>query len=140
MAIENVHVVIFLTAIFYWTVHMPSVMPMWFIFLGGLAIDFSLDSPIGVHAFGFVVYALILYKTRRVILSQPFVYHLVVFMLSVTCFELLRWGFVSALSMQMVTIFPSVVSVVLNIVAYIPLALVLRHLHRVISGYGRSSL
>jgi rod shape-determining protein MreD len=140
LAVDNVHVVVFLTAIFYWVVHMPAVLPLWFIFIAGLAIDFSLDSLLGLHAFAFVLYTLILYKTRRIILSQPYVYHLIIFVVSVAFFELLRWGVISLLSMQILSIFPSLLAVVVNIVAFIPLTLVLRHLHRVISGYGRSSL
>ncbi len=140
VAVDNVHVVVFLTAIFYWVVHLPAVLPLWFIFIAGLTIDFSLDSLLGLHAFAFVLYTLVLYKTRRIILSQPFIYHLIIFILSVAFFELLRWGGVSLLSMQILSVLPSLLAVVLNIVAFIPLTLVLRHLHRVVSGYGRSSL
>ena len=104
LAVDNVHVIVFLIAVFYWMVHMPSVMPLWFVFLGGLYIDFAVDSILGFHAFGLLVYVMVLNKVRRIILSQPVLYHFVIFALTTIIFELSRWLLLSLLSLNVLTI------------------------------------
>lgn len=137
VAMDNVHVVLFVAPLFYWTIHAPAVMPLWFVFLGGLYIDFSVDALLGLHAFSFIIYTIILYRIRRIILSQPPLYHFVIFSLSVVGFEAVRWGALSLLTFNIVPLLPSVLTIVLNLVAFMPLWLVFRTLHRVMSGNGR---
>lgn len=137
VALDNVHVIFFLAPLFYWTVFNPSVMPLWFIFLGGLAIDFSVDSLLGLHAFLFVAYYIFLYRVRRIILSQPLMVHLMVFALSAVFFEVVRFLLLSLLMWKIGVIFPALLSIILNIVAFLPILLVLKFLHRVMSGNGR---
>lgn len=137
VAMDNVHVILFIAPLFYWTIHQPAVMPLWFIFLGGLYIDFSVDALLGLHAFSFIVYAIILYRLRRIISSQPPLYHFVIFALSVVVFEMLRWIILSLLTFYTAPFLPSVFGIVLNLVAFMPLWLVFRALHRVMSGNGR---
>ncbi len=135
--LDNVHAVLFLIPLFYWIIHAPIMMPLWFVFLGGLAIDFSVGSPLGLHAFGFIVYFILLYRVRRIILSQPLLYHFVIFFLSALMFEILRWGLISLLNFNMLDIYPFVLAFVLNCVFCVPIILVLKLLHKVMSGYGR---
>ena len=135
--LDNVHAVMFLIPLFYWIVHNPVMMPLWFVFLGGLMIDFSVGSPLGLHAFGFVVYFILLYRVRRIILSQPFLYHFLIFIISAIIFELLRWGVLSVIEFGLADIYPFVLGFVLNLVLCIPIMLVLKLLHRLMSGYGR---
>jgi rod shape-determining protein MreD len=140
LALDNVHVIFFMAALFYWIVHRPTLMPLWFVFLGGLYIDFSVDSLLGFHAFGFTLYALFLHKTRRIILSQPIMYHFIIYALSVICFEGLRWGMLSLLTLSSVPLSQFFMAGVVNIILFLPLVLVLKSLHRIVSGYGRSIL
>lgn len=135
--LDNVHAVLFLVPLFYWVIHNPSMMPLWFVFLGGLMIDFSVGSLLGLHAFGLIVYFIILYRVRRIILSQPFLYHVLIFIVSAIAFEVLRWGVISVLQMDMLDIYPFVLALVLNLVLCMPIMLVLKLLHRLMSGYGR---
>lgn len=137
VAIENVHVIVFLIPVFYWTIHSPTLLPLWFVFLGGLAIDFTVDSLLGLHAFVFIIYTIILYRMRRIIVSQPIIYHFVIFALSVFIFELIRWMLLSVITWQMTVIFPSILGIVLNIILFFPIMLVLRFLHRIVSGNGK---
>lgn len=137
VAIDNVHVIFFMTPLFYWVIHNPFMMPLWFVFLVGLFIDFSLDGFLGLHAFSFVVYYIVLYRARRIILSQPLIYQMCVFALSVAFFELLRWFVLSLVLWQLWPIFPSLIALVLNVVAFPVIVLVLKLLHRILSGYGR---
>lgn len=138
VAMDNVHVMFFLTPLFYWTVYNPLVIPLWFIFLGGLFIDLSMDGLLGLHAFSFIVYYMMLYRGRRIILSQPPLYQFCVFALSAVVFEMLRWMVLSLLLFRLWDFFPSLISVVINIVAFPFIILVLKLLHRIMSGYGRS--
>jgi rod shape-determining protein MreD len=137
VAMDNIHVILFIAPLFYWTIHQPAVIPLWFVFLGGIYIDFSVDGLLGLHAFSFIVYMLILYRIRRIILSQPSLYHFVIFALSVVVFEALRWLLLSLLTFHIMPILPSILSIILNLVAFMPLWLVFRALHRVMSGNGR---
>jgi rod shape-determining protein MreD len=136
---ETVHVIFFLIPLYYWIVHRPALMPLWFVFLCGLIIDFSTDGLLGLHAFAFVVLSIILYRYRRILLSQPMMYHFVVFAMIAVGFEVLRWTLMSILTWQIWPILPSFIAIIINIVAYFPIALVLKGVHRIVSGYGRSS-
>jgi len=140
VAVENVHTIFFLAAVFYWTVHLPMAMPLWFVFLGGVAIDFAVDAPLGLHSFGLVLFAVILNRFRLIIMSQPFLYHLILFLMVAALFEVVRWIALCLLSMSLVPVYPALLSVVVNIVAFVPLTLVFGAVHRVISSHGRTSL
>ena len=98
----------------------------------------ALDGLLGLHAFLFILFTLALYRVRRVILSQPFIYHYVIFILATLVFEIVRYTLISLLTWQLWTIWPFLLAMVVNIVAYAPIVLVLKSLHRVMSGYGRS--
>lgn len=137
VAVDNVHVVFFLASLFYWVVYSPIVLPLWVVFLGGLYIDFSVDGLLGLHAFSFIAYYAILYRMRRIILTQPIVYQYCVFGVTAVFFELLRWSLLSLLTWQIWAFFPSLVAVVINLVAFPVIILVLKGLHRILSGYGR---
>jgi len=136
VAVDNVHVMVIIIAIYYWTIHAPAMMPYWFVFLSGLVIDVSVDSPLGLHAFAFLAYVLVLNRVARIIKSQPIAYHIVIFILSAAIFEMLRWAIISMLSLNLLPIFPSLLSVVLNCVAFLPVMLVLRGVSRVVFGHG----
>lgn len=138
VAYDNIHVVVFLTPLFYWTIFQPSLLPLWFVFLSGLLIDFTVDSALGLHSFLFVVYYMILYRVRRIVMSQPFVYHLVIFMMSAVFFEMARWLLISLLTWQFSELLMSVLAIILNIVAFFPILLVLRFVQRIVSGNGKS--
>lgn len=134
LGVDNVHVVVFLMPLFYWTVHRPALMPLWFVFLGGLLIDFAVDAPLGLHAFGFILFCMLLLKVRRIILSQPGFYHFMIYGFAVFVFEVLRWGLVSFLSWTPMPFFPALTGFVVNVVAFIPGMIVLGGLNRLIAG------
>jgi len=139
-SLENIHIVFFLSVLFYWVIHDPRHVPLWFIFLGGLFIDFTLDGLLGLHAFGFIVLYMILFRFRRIILSQPLFYHWLFFMLAATSFEILRWILLSLLTLSFWPVMPVVIAIVINAVAFFPIILVLKGVHRVISDNGRHPL
>lgn len=138
VSVENVHVIFFLVPLFYWTIYNPFVLPLWFVFLGGLFIDMLTDGLLGLHAFSFLIYYLILYRTRRIILSQPPIYQFFIFMMTAFIFELLRWVILTVLLWQGLAVFPSVTAAIINIIAFPIILLVLKLCHRILSGYGRS--
>ena len=135
VAVENVSVVFFLAPLFYWTIHRPGLMPLWFIFLSGLVIDFATDALLGLHAFSFIVFYILLFKIRRIILSQPLAYHFIIYAFSVFIFEGVRWALVSILGWGILPIYPTLLGFVLNVIAFLPILIILKSLHRLISGY-----
>jgi rod shape-determining protein MreD len=137
VAVDNVHTIFFLVPLFYWVIHRPAVMPLWFVFIGGLYVDFSVDGLLGLHAFSFLAYYLFLYRVRRIILSQPLLYQYCVFGLGAVGFEILRWCMVSLLTWEIWAFLPSLAAFVINIVAFPVIILVLKALHRIMSIHGR---
>lgn len=134
LAVDGVHAIFFLAPLFYWTIHKPSIMPLWFVFLSGLAIDFAVDSLLGLHAFGFLVFYILLFKIRRIVLTQPMFYHVMIFAFAVFIFELVRWLLVCILEWQLFSVYPSITGFVVNLIAFMPILLVLKSLHRLMSG------
>lgn len=138
VAVDNVHVIFFLIPLYYWVVHQPLIIPLWFVFLGGLFIDFTVDGLLGLYAFTFLLFYIGLYRIRRIILSQPYMYQYVVYMAFAAGFELLRWTIIGLLTWTLIDFWPVLIAIILNIVIYVPIMLVLKLLHRVMSGYGRA--
>jgi rod shape-determining protein MreD len=138
VSVDNVHVILFLTPLFYWTIHNPFILPLWFLFLAGLFIDFLTDGLLGLHAFSFLIYYLALYRSRRIILSQPILYQFCIFILTAFCFEVLRWLLLSLLLWQGLSIIPSITAAVVNIICFPIIILVLKACHRLTSDHGRS--
>lgn len=135
VSVPNVHVIVFLAPLFYWTIHKPAMMPLWFIFLSGLVIDFATDSPLGLHAFGFILFYMVLFNIRRIVLSQPIFYHVIIFAFAAFGFELLRWCLVSLLGWSLLPVYPPVLGGVINVLLFIPGLVVLRMLHKFMSGH-----
>ena len=135
VAVNNVHVVLFLAPLFYWTIHKPSVMPVWFIFLSGLIVDFAVDSFLGLHAFGFIIFYIILFNIRRIILSQPIFYHIIIYAFAAFIFEVVRWALVSILDWHVLPLYPSLLGFVLNVIAFLPAIFLLKTFHRAMAGY-----
>lgn len=133
VSVDNVHVVLFLIPLFYWTVHRPHLMPLWFVFLGGLMIDFAVDAPLGLHALGFIVFSMMLMRVRRVILSQPVFYHFVIYGFAVFVFEGLRWLFISVLSWSAMPFYPALMGFVMNVIAFLPCMIIFGGLNRFIA-------
>lgn len=138
VSVDNVHVILFLVPLFYWTVHNPFILPLWFVFLSGLFIDLLTDGVLGLHAFAFLVYYLVLYRSRRIILSQPALYQYCIFILTAFGFEMLRWLLVSLLLWQGLSLFPSITAAVVNIICFPVIILFLKFTHRLVSDHGRS--
>ena len=78
---------------------------------------------------------MILFRIRRIILSQPMFYHVMIYAFTVFVFEALRWLIVGLLGLQILPVYPSLLSFVINIIAFIPILFILKSLHRLMSGY-----
>jgi rod shape-determining protein MreD len=61
-----------LTAIFYWVVHRPDLMPRLLVFLVGLFEDVLTAAPIGLHALLFLLLHAGVLAERRFLLGKPF--------------------------------------------------------------------
>jgi rod shape-determining protein MreD len=133
LAVENVHAVIFLVPLFYWTIHKPALMPLWFVFISGLIIDFAVHSFIGLHAFGFIIFTMILQKNRRVILSQPIFYHAIIFAAVVALFEIIRFVIFGFFSWSLMAFAPALTAFIVTIILFFPSIIILKTIHRVIN-------
>lgn len=63
---------VLLVAIFYWSVHRPSLFPPWLCFVLGVIIDIYSSFPLGVTAFVYVLSQKFSNDQRKVFLGQPY--------------------------------------------------------------------
>jgi len=61
-----------LMAIYYWSVHRPTLIPVWLVFLGGCLLDVMIGVPVGFNAAVFVLLQWIAIDQRRFLMGQPF--------------------------------------------------------------------
>lgn len=133
----QVTIPVFLIGFYYWMIHQPSLMPLWFVFLAGCCLDIFGLGLLGIHAFGLTIMALILMNIRRIILSQPEIYQFLVFVLMIIGFMILQYLLISLVTWRWQAILPIALSGGFLIMAYIPIVFALKTLHRVIFGHGR---
>ena len=83
---------ILLTAVFYWALYRPGMMPSWAIFCAGLMLDaMNPGLPFGTHAFGYLLVAGIVRSKRRMLMAQPFIMIWVAFVAAVAVNMTVTW-------------------------------------------------
>ena len=61
-----------LAAVYYWTVQRPDLMPFSVVFCIGLIQDILVGSPLGMHAFAFLIVQWLVLSQRRHVAGKPF--------------------------------------------------------------------
>ena len=81
-----------LIAIYYWTIHRPTLMPPAFVFIIGLALDMLTANILGLNALIFTLCHALITNQRSFLLAQPFFAQWVGFALISALAMLLGWG------------------------------------------------
>lgn len=63
---------LFLMAVYYWSIHRPTLIPAWLMFTAGVLVDFMTGLPPGLNALTFVTVQWFVSDQRRFLMGQPF--------------------------------------------------------------------
>lgn len=128
----------FLMAIYYWSIHRPSLIPVWFCFACGLVIDLG-GGVVGVNALMFVLFRWLILRQRRFLMGQPFLSLVLGFAIVCTVYSIVQWGISGLPNMMWPPVTHLAVSVLYGVV-FSPMFLVfLQASHRIyMAGYSRS--
>ena len=119
-----------LTAVYYWVVYRPDLMPRTLVFAAGLLDDVLTATPLGLHALIFLVVLWALLPQRRFLVGLPFPVVWLGFtgiMLAVTIAE---WLLVTLYLFAPVPLGPLAIRAVLTIGLFPAVAWVYIHIHR----------
>lgn len=107
-----------LTAVYYWGVYRPTLMPVVLVFLLGLLQDLLGGGIIGLTALVFVVVRQLSVSQRRVLASNPFVVGWAGFALVAIGAEVFRWAISCAFFERLLSLGPVATSVALTVSLY----------------------
>lgn len=111
-----------LTAIYYWSVYRPTMMPVVLVFLLGLLQDLLSGGVIGLTALVFVVVRQLSVSQRRILASNPFIVSWSGFGLITIGAELFRWAVGCIFFEKILSLGPVGASAALTIALYPPFA------------------
>lgn len=80
-------------AIYYWAMYLPSLLPLWFVFLLGVLQDFLHGTPVGMSSLLFLLFLKFLHMQRRYLAREDFWVFWLVF-----CFLSLFYALVSGMA------------------------------------------
>lgn len=131
-AYKDIRPFFLLIPIYYWTVFVPSVMPMIATFILCLLIDLLSGAPIGVSIITICSAQWILRETRQLITGQNFSIVWTGFAVFVVAIETLRWAFYSLSSWHLHPIIPPAFSAALLFSLYPLCTLAFIPIHRIV--------
>ena len=129
-----------LTGISYWSLVRPTAMKLPLIFALGLVADCLLFTPLGVHAFIYVLTQSILKRQRRFLVGQGFWVLWVALALLIIGAYLLQWLILSLLTFGHLPFFKSLFSAALTWALVPILAMILSMLHNVMDLFDEPAL
>lgn len=123
-----------LMGVFFFAVYRPALMPPSLAFILGLLIDLLSLTPLGMTSLVLVAAQWIAREQRKFILSQSFLLIWCGFALLVAASCAVQWGMISLLQLKPVAPGPVVVSAILTVFIFPPVALLMFFVHRVASA------
>ncbi len=124
-----------LTAIYYWSVYRPTLMPVVVVFILGLLQDLLSGGVIGLTALVFVVVRELSVSQRRILAGNPFFISWSGFGLITIGAELFRWAIGSIFFERMLDLGPVAASAALTIALYPPFAWAFSHVEQRVIKY-----
>lgn len=121
-----------LTAIFYWAVYRPTLVPPALCFFAGLSIDLLSGGLLGQNAFIFVMVQWLVRSQRRFLMGQPYLMTWLVFGFMVSSVGLAQWAMQSVMVMQLLNILPVILSALVSFFLFPYISLLLNGLHRLL--------
>lgn len=121
-----------LMAVFYWSVYRPTLMPNWFVFLLGLAMDNASGMPLGLNAMIYLIVQYIISDQRRFFVGQPFISLMLGFATVLIASSIVRWLIFSLLSSYWPPVMPIVGSVTLGLFLFPLINILLHMIHKLL--------
>lgn len=119
-----------LMALFYWSVHRPSIVPPIFAFILGVLLDLLLLSPIGTHALLFVGFTWLVRDQRKVLTGQSFIVVWIGFAVALSIVSFAEWIVMSLLGWSWMPIGSPIMQIVLGVFLYPVMSSFLHFIHR----------
>ncbi|MDH5723034.1 MAG: hypothetical protein OEY94_06905 [Alphaproteobacteria bacterium] len=122
----------FLGAIYYWSVYRPTLIPVWFVFISGFALDLITGLPVGISSFIFILVRWVVTDQRLFLANQSFSSVWIGYVLVCIFTNSVRWVLFGLVEGHWVGIFPVLVVIVLGCCIYPFLSVALYLSHRVL--------
>ena len=68
----SIQIPFILTAIYYWCIYRPTILPVWLVFVMGIVLDILTMAPLGLNTLIMLVCRKVIVNQRRFLMSQPF--------------------------------------------------------------------
>ena len=107
-----------LIAVYYWSVHMPRLMPFWAVFLIGLLQDFLSGGPLGVATVTLMCVSAFISWRRRAFIGASFVVIWGIFMFVAAGAFVVLWLLTSLAMLQMLDPQPAVFQYLMTLAVY----------------------
>ncbi|MGH6954372.1 MAG: rod shape-determining protein MreD [Alphaproteobacteria bacterium] len=119
-----------LTAVYYWSIFRPDLMPAPAVFVVGILEDAHTGAPLGTNSLVFLVVSASVFRQRRVVLGKPFAVMWWGFGLTAAGAVLASWFIASLLSDRMLPPGPALMHYLMTLAVFPAFAWVLLRMHR----------
>ena len=106
------------TAVFYWTIFRPNVLPKWLVFVFGLTEDALYGLPLGYHTLVLMIFYGMVSNQRKHLAQQPFFVLWFLFGVSILFASLLLWITLSLYMTHILSIEPVVIQWAVTFAVY----------------------
>lgn len=127
-----------LIPLYYWNIYRPSLVPIVYVFVLGLLVDFVLGFPVGLHAALFVILHLVLKSQRLFLMGQPYLMFWLGFAIVSTSLYALEWLFFTLRYLSFMPISDVFASNVITILLFPIIALILTFIQRILPPVSKS--
>lgn len=118
--------------IYYWAIYRPTLIPVWLVFVAGLAFDLLSASPLGLNAFIYIVLRWIVVDQRLFLGSQPFITVWIGYVFASFMSVFLQWALFGIINFGWPPVSSALSMFGIGIVIYPVLSLLLHLSHRLL--------
>jgi rod shape-determining protein MreD len=120
--------------VYYWAVFRPTLIPPFYLFLLGIAMDCLTFMPAGSHAAIYLLIYWIVRMQRRYLMGQPFNIIYSGFLLVATVYAVLMWSISALYYMQLISPLPVLGHLVFSVLLFPFMILIFVMTHRILPG------
>lgn len=121
-----------LSAIYYWSVYRPTLIPIWLVFILGFVLDLIAGLPVGISSFIFIIIRWIVTDQRLFLASQSFPAVWIGYVLVCVLANVLQWVLYGLVAGNWVGLFPVLSAILLGCCIYPFLAFGLYLSHKIL--------
>lgn len=135
---DTVRPLFIIIPIYYWSVYRPSLMPVIFVFMLGLIIDFVSGFPVGIHAIIFVIVQILIKSQRLFLMGQPYLMFWLGFAVISSGVYFFQWLFFTIRYFNLMPIADVLASNIITILLFPITALILTFIQRLLTIASKS--